>query len=337
VYDAGFRDDPNWGDAVILTPWSLYRTYGDRRVLETYYSNMQVYLDYLTSKSEGNLLNYGLNDWITPDLTVPTGVIATYAYQRSAATLSQIAGVLGNSADAERYGMLAQEIADAFNTAWLDPVRHTYAGGGHQAADALALDLGIVPADQQAGVLADLIADIRSRGNHVNVGIVSLGPLFHTLSAAGRDDVIFDIATQTTSPSYGYQIVHGATSLAEQWDGPTTFGSQNHMMLGSIDEWFTAGLAGIRQAPGSVGYGSIEIRPAVVGDLTHVYGSYRTPNGLVESEWTREDDGRLALQVTVPGNTTATVYLPGVELRGRGQFAQYRVGPGKYRWSVRTR
>ena len=336
-YKDGFRDDPNWGDAMILTPWSLYETYGDVRTLESYYPNMQFYLDYLTGKSEGDLLNYGISDWITPDLTVPTGAIATYGYYRSAATLSRIATALGKVADAERYAALAQDIGDAFNSAWLDPVRHTYAGGGHQAADAVALDMGIVPADQQAGVLADLIADIRARKNHVNVGIVSLGPLFRVLSAAGRDDVIFDIATQTTSPSYGYQVVNGATSLAEQWDGPTTYGSQNHMMLGAIDEWFTAGLAGIRQTPGSVGYGSLEIKPAVIGDLTHVYGSYRTPNGLVESEWTRGDDGRLTFQVTIPGNTTATVFLPGSGLpaeRHAQDSAVYKVGPGSYRWSV---
>lgn len=80
---------------------------------------------------------------------------------------------------------------------------------------------------------------------------------FRVLSTAGRDDVLFDAATQTTSPSYGYQLAHGATSLTEELDGPTAGGSQNHMMLGAIDEWFTAGLAGIRQAPGSAGFAAL--------------------------------------------------------------------------------
>jgi alpha-L-rhamnosidase len=330
LYDDGFRDDPNWGDAMILTPWSMYETYGDVRTLETYYPNMRRYLDYLTSKSAGNLLDYGLSDWITPDATLPVGVVASYGYYRSAATLSKIAAVLGFMTDAQQYATLAQNIGDAFNALYLDDARHTYAGGGHQAADAVALDMGIVPANQRQGVLDDLIADIRARGNHVNVGIVSLGAVFRALSAAGRDDVIFDIATQTTNPSYGFQVVNGATSLTETWDGAATGqASQNHMMLGAIDEWFTADLAGIRQAPGTVGYGSLVIRPAVVGDLTHVYGSYRTPNGLVESEWTRDPDGRLTFQVTVPGNTTATVFLP--EARGE---AGHRVGPGRFQFVV---
>jgi alpha-L-rhamnosidase len=168
-----------------------------------------------------------------------------------------------------------------------------------------------------------LIADIRRRGNHVNVGIVALGPLFRVLSEAGRDDVIFDIATQTTDPSYGYQVVNGATSLAELWDGPATgLGSQNHMMLGALDEWFTAGLAGIRQAPGSAGYQFIEIRPAIVGDLSHVYGSYRSVNGLIESEWTRTTDGKVTFRITVPGNTSALIAIPGQNPK--------TVGPGVY-------
>jgi alpha-L-rhamnosidase len=147
------------------------------------------------------------------------------------------------------------------------------------------------------------------------------------LSAAGRDDVIFDIATQTTSPSYGYQIVHGATSLTEEWDGPTHGGSQNHMMLGAIDEWFTAGLAGIRQAPDSVGYTSLEIKPIIVGDLTHVAGSYRTPNGLVESEWTMQPDGQMSFTITIPANTRASIYMP-VE-----NHAVYEVGAGRFQWT----
>jgi alpha-L-rhamnosidase len=317
IYTEGFRDDPNWGDAMILTPWSMYETYGDSAILETYYPQMQRYLEYLRSKSKGNLLTYGLNDWITPDRTLPDAVTATYAYYRSADTIRRIAEVLKRPLDVDRYGALARDIAAAFNA--------TYTGDGHQATDAFALDMGILAGDQRTTVLDHLITDIRERGNHVNVGIVALGPLFRALSAAGRDDVIFDIATQTTHPSYGYQVVNGATSLAELWDGTVTaLGSQNHMMLGAIDEWFTAGLAGIRQSSGSIGYRSIEIRPAVVGDLRHVYGSYRSVNGLIESEWTRDADGNVSFRVTVPGNTTALILVP-------GQDAQF-VGPGTYQF-----
>jgi len=119
IYDDGFRDDPNWGDAMILTPWSMYETYGDSRTLATYYPNMQRYLNYLSGKSKNNLLDYGINDWVTPDRTVPTGVIATYAYYRSAATMGRIAGVLGRTSDLDRYASLARDITKDINPAYL--------------------------------------------------------------------------------------------------------------------------------------------------------------------------------------------------------------------------
>jgi alpha-L-rhamnosidase len=142
------------------------------------------------------------------------------------------------------------------------------------------------------------------------------------LSAAGRDDVIYDIATQTGNPSYGYQVTHGATSLTENWDGPTSGNSQNHFMLGAIDEWFGSGLAGIGQADGSVAFEHLRIRPAVVGDLTHAAASYDTPRGTVTSSWTRSGQS-LRLDVTVPPGAPARVEVPLL-----GGTAQPQATPG---------
>ena len=322
IYGEGFFNDPNWGDAMILTPWYLYETYGDARALETYYPNMRRYLNYLTSRTRGDLLDYGLNDWITPDETIPREIVATYGYYRSVVAMEKTATLLGKSADAETFAALRERVAEAFNAKYLDPTNHTYAAG-QQAADAVALDTGIVPDEERQAVLNHLVSTIRANGNHVNVGIVTLQAVLRALAAAGRDDVIFDIATQTTAPSYGYQLVHGATSLTEDWSGPTVGYSQNHMMLGAIDEWFTSGLAGIQQAPGFIGYERIFIKPAIVGDLSHVEGYYRTPKGLIESSWTKSADGRLTMRVSIPASTNAIIYVPSA-----GGPVTYSVGPG---------
>lgn len=338
IYSGAFGDDPNWGNAMILVSWGLYETYGDVGTLRTYYPNMQRYLDYLTSRSIGNLIQYGLGDWETPEHSiVPPSLISTYGYYRAAQTMSRISAVLGYDDDSAKYTALAANIAAAFNAAFLDPTNHTYYGG-QQAADALALDMGIVPAGQSQAVLDHLVATIRSAGNHAVVGIVSLGPLLRALAAAGRDDVIYDIATATTYPSYGYEIVNGATSLTETWE-LNTAASFNHMMFGAIDEWFTSGLAGIQQAPRSVGYEKLVIKPAVVSGLSQVKGAYRTPNGVVSSEWSRDTRGRVHLLVTIPGNTTAAIWVPmppaGTDFnvsqgKPRPQYVIHNVGPGSY-------
>ncbi len=341
IYGEPFRDDPNWGVAMILAPYGAYRTYGDVRILQTYYPQMQKFLGHLTSKSSGNLLNYGLNDWDSPAQTTPTEVVATYGYYRAAQTLSKVALVLDKGEDSATYSAIAASIADAFNAKYLNRANHTYASG-QQAAAAMALDMGVVPPEERQAVLDQLVASIRDAGNHVNTGVVSWQAFIRVLSAGGRDDVLYDIATQTTSPSYGFQIALGATALTESWDGPISGDSQNHMMFGALDEWFTLKLAGIQQASESIAYEELVIKPSIVSGLTNVKGSYRTPQGLVESEWNKTPGGPLRLNVTIPGNTAATIYVPagandtvtggdGSQLLGREtSFAVYTAGPGVY-------
>lgn len=117
---------------------------------------------------------------------------------------------------------------------------------------------------------------------------------------------------EDTRPSYGFFMAPttenpgGLTTIPEYWD---MHDSKNHMILSQIDEWFTSGLAGIRQPRGSVGYRKLVVDPRVAGDLTHVEGSYETPYGVVASEWTRRD-GVFRLAVEVPPNTTAEVRVP---------------------------
>jgi alpha-L-rhamnosidase len=317
VFSGGFRDDPNWGSAMVLVPWSLYRAYGDSELLSTFYPNMQRYVDYLSGLATGNLLDYGLGDWATINATTPTGVTATFGYFRAVDALAQVAAVLGATADATKYGQLRESIGQAFHAKYFDAANHTYATGS-QCSDALALDMGVVPAAEQAAVLDHLVANLTANGYHLNIGEIGLPSLFDVLSAAGRSDVLYEIATQTTAPSYGAMLARGATSLTEFWDGS---GSQNHFMLGAIDKWFTAGLAGIGQADDSAGFADLLIAPAIVGDLTEVAASYRTPFGTVRSEWRRS--GRsVRLDVSVPIGSTATVRLPGRE--------DVRVGSGSY-------
>ncbi|GAA1798346.1 family 78 glycoside hydrolase catalytic domain [Actinomadura chokoriensis] len=306
VFSGGFRDDPNWGNVIVFAPWQMYRAYGDTATLRTYYPNMVRYVDYLSRKADGHLLDYGLGDWITFDNSTPKGVTATFGYHRAVSALARIAKVIGEDADAARYEALAGQIGSAFNAKYA--TGDTY-GSGSQACDALALDMGVVPDGKKDAVLAHLIKGIEAKGHHLTVGEIALPSVFHVLSAAGRDDVVHAFATQTGNPSYGYQVVHGATSLTENWDGPTSGNSQNHFMLGAIDEWFHAGLAGLGQTGDSIGFETLLVRPAVVGDVTRAAAAYETPRGHAAASW-RRTGRRLRLDVTVPPGTTARVEFP---------------------------
>ncbi|MGH3169894.1 MAG: family 78 glycoside hydrolase catalytic domain, partial [Trebonia sp.] len=347
LFAGAFRDDPNWGGTVVLAPWQMYRTYGDIETLRTYYPNMRAYLGYLGTQASGNLLDYGLGDWITLNNATPVGITASYAYKRLASTLATIAALLGETSDAAQYTALAGSITTAFNALYYDAATASY-GPGTQASIALALDAGLVPASARPAVLASLISAIAAEGNHLDVGEIGLPAVFRVLARAGRHDVIYDIATQTTYPSYGYQVVTGSTSLGEDWGALGTSGSQNHWMLGALDAWFTEGLGGIGQSDDSVAFGKLVIAPAVVGTLTSVTASYIGPQGQIATSWQR-DSTALALDVTVPPNTAATVELPlapagvgarvsassGAVLTGNdGTTATWSVGPGH--WNFRA-
>jgi alpha-L-rhamnosidase len=324
VFDGGFRDDPNWGSSMVLVPWNLYRAYGDANLLTTYYPNMRGYVDYLSSLAKGNLLDYGLGDWATINATTPAGVTASYGYYKCADTLSRIAAVLDNAADATKYGQLTQAIGSAFHTKYFDAGNHTYATGS-QASDALALDMGVVPAAEREAVLGHLVANLQANGYHLNIGEIGLPALFDVLTAAGRHDVIYLIATQSTAPSYGAMLARGATSLTEFWDGT---GSQNHFMLGAIDKWFTSALTGIGQADDDAGFAELVIAPAIVGDLTNVCGRYETPRGPVTTEWRRTGND-VVLDVGIPVGATALIRLAGQP--------DQRAGSGTHRFRATLR
>jgi hypothetical protein len=69
--DGMFRDSPEWGSNSIITPWDLYRWYGNIDVLEESYAMMKRYIDYLRTKAKGNILSQGLGDWYDLDPRSP--------------------------------------------------------------------------------------------------------------------------------------------------------------------------------------------------------------------------------------------------------------------------
>ncbi|CAF1266852.1 unnamed protein product, partial [Rotaria sp. Silwood1] len=316
IFSGGFRDEPNWGNSIILLPLYLYQSYGEKALLEEFYSNMVSWIDYLTSKAKNNIVSYGLGDWFAIDQSTPVGVTGTYGYWMSANGLATIAYALNKIADAQKYSDLTSNISSAFHTTYFNATAHTYATGS-QAADVFALEMGAVPITEQQNVIQHLINDIRQRGNHTSTGEVSLPSWFRMLSFYGHDDVVYDFLSRTDSPSYGYVIIHGATSLTEDWDGPApargqSLASQNHFSFGAVDEWLMCSLAGIKQAANSIDYRILDIKPAIVGNISHIKVTYRTTRGWIETQWNRAGT-TFTLKVMLPYGSIANVYIPGTD------------------------
>jgi hypothetical protein len=305
-----FLDEPNWGGAVIMVPWNLYEVYGDTKAMKVNYESMVKWLDWeATTKAANNGNIRGLGDWSAAQNTTAQAVI-DYGYYRGASTMAKTAALLGKTADADKYAQLAASLRDEYNTKYLrtDDQGHAWYANNTEASNAVALDADLVPAQYKAAVVDSLVAAVRGFGNRIGTGSVAIGPLFRTLHAAGRDDVIYDMVANPASPGYAFLVNSGRTTLTESLSGT---GSQDHHFLGQVASWFVHGLVGIQQAPGSVAYRSLEIKPALVGTLDHAEGTYTTPQGVASSSWTRAANGLLSsLAVSVPPNTTARVSVP---------------------------
>jgi hypothetical protein len=314
VFPGGFRDSPEWGSAIILSAWQHYLWTGSDTLLRRNYDAMSRYFAYLAGRADGHILSHGLGDWYdlgpnppgTAQVT-PVALTATAIYYEDALAMSRIAGALNQTGEAARYARLAAEIRMAFNEAFFDPDMKQYATGS-QTANAMAYTLGLVEPEDAQAVLDAIVADIRERDNALTSGDVGYRYLLRALAEDGRSDVIYEMNNQSEKPGYGYQLAQGATSLAEAWDARRT-SSQNHFMLGQIIEWFYRDLAGIAPDPAAPGFKNIIIKPQPVGDLTWVTGSYDSVRGRIVSHWER-DDGDFTLDVTIPPNATATVYVP---------------------------
>ncbi len=166
----------------------------------------------------------------------------------------------------------------------------------------------MVPAGHDKGVLQHLVDDIRQHGNHVTAGDIGFHYVVRALTDGGRSDVLYDMLSRTDSPSYGYQLARGATTLTEAWDtNPNS--SQNHFMLGHAEEWFYRGLAGVSVDFDRPEAQRIAIRPIPVGDIASASATYDSVLGEIRTSWTHQTT-HFTLHVAVPPNSSALIEIP---------------------------
>jgi alpha-L-rhamnosidase len=132
------------------------------------------------------------------------------------------------------------------------------------------------------------------------------------LRETGRNDLVFTMFNQTTHPGWGYMLEQGATTLWEQWNGHW---SHIHSCFTSPDNWFYQGLGGLMPDPAAPGFKQVIIKPEPAGDVTWVKCHHDSPYGRIVSNWTREGD-KLTMDVTIPANTTATIFVPAKDAAG---------------------
>ena len=305
-----FDDSPEWGSTLIILPFMYYEHYGDSTLITRNYGAMRRYVDYLSSRADDGIVSHGLGDWYDYgpwkagfSRNTPVPLVATAHYIYDLQLLTRAAQMTGHEADVQHYGSLLNDVTDAFNRHFYHP-DSCYYGSGSQTSNALPLFLGLVP-DTRTSVLQNLIADIRAHGTRLTTGDVGNRYLFQTLARNDQNELLYTMLNHYETPGYGYQLSQGATTLTEQWD-PRQGSSQNHFMMGQIDEWLFRTLAGIGQQDGSVGMRHLEIDPHLVGDLQWVKASTETLYGRVAVHATKT-----SVTVDIPVGCDARVHVNG--------------------------
>ena len=313
-------DDCNcvwWNGMIVYTPWHLYQYYGDRRFLEESYPAMVSYMNWLATKADADkVIGWGLGDWIEVGVNGPpkrtaVAITSTCGYYHYATILGRSAKILGKSEDTVRYVKLAEEIKDGFNRRFLNPQTGQVGSiSDTQTAQILPLYFDIIPAEKRHLVLDRLLANIHERKDHLSTGFVGTLHLLLGLPELGQAELTHTIVMQQDCPGWNTLVRDGVQM--ETWEGGQV---QMPSLGGPIGAYLYQVLGGIRPDPAAPGFKKIMIKPNVVGDLTWVRTHYDSPSGRIVSNWKREG-ARVTLDVTIPANATATVYVPAKDKTG---------------------
>jgi alpha-L-rhamnosidase len=305
----------------------------------------------IRDKDRGN--DYG--DWLSIGADTPKDVIGTAYFAYSTRLVAESYRAVGKTAEAAKYEQLFQEIKAAFIKKYV--AADGRIKGDTQCVYVMALKFELLPEDLRAKAAQYLEEAIKAKDGHLSTGFVGVSYLLPTLTQAGKADLAYRLLLQDTFPSWLFSVKHGATTIWERWDGWTPekgfqdpgMNSFNHYSLGSCGEYLFGSVGGIR--PDSPAFKTIRIQPIIRDGLTWAKTSYDSIRGRIATSW-KVDGQRLSLDVALPANTTATVYVPARNLmsvkesdrvadRSEGvQFLRYQrgasvfqIGSGNYQFT----
>lgn len=337
-----------WNSLVVTIPYNLYMQTGRKEILEENKENIYAYVDTLAStpltykNAEGEKLE-------EPGLTGEVGMLADHLarvvtdstllgnalYINCLNQAAEIADIMGDADKAETYRETSSVAKETWNKMFIDPqTGKTKNTKGEiqdtQASYATPLRFGVISDENMEKVLANYEASIAeasgvdTEGNAIvpytlTTGFNATGNLLNALSDNGMNETAYRLFEAADYASWLYPVTQGATSIWERWNsytedkafgGNNSMNSFNHYSFGAVGEWMMGYQLGIKADKDQPGYQHFILQPTLGGTFTKVKGSYDSEYGTIVSGWTAADGRMISYDVTVPANTSATVYLP---------------------------
>ena len=297
---------PAWDNLLFEYPYLVYKFYGNSSLIEEYYENFKLYLEYCESRAEDYLLNFGLGDWCCPNRLKSTPIIVTSTgyYYQNVLRMALFADILGNKNDKIIYQNLATQIKNSFLKTFANE-DNTFADKS-LTATAAALYFKIITGKEAQASAQALVNLVRQAQHKANFGILGAKMIPRVLSDYNYIDDAFEIFTQKEFPGWAWQLAHNATTLWENWNGKD---SQNHIMFGDVSAWMYQYLAGIHPLEESPGFIKFNLKPQFPQKLNNISVSYQSKNGLITSAWERVDN-QIKCSFNIPQSSSANIILP---------------------------
>jgi len=331
-----------WADAGIIVPWTIWKQFGDKQIIEENWAAMDKYITYVhetkydfdTHRAENG--NHQYADWLSyealeacaglcwgPNGLLPEAIIyynylsvsywildATYMADMAAATGRDAARYRQMAEDGRAY--MRQQFMNEDGTFKLD-VLNTM-----QTPAIFALKNGMVEGKAKEDMIARLRKNFEEHDNCLQTGFLGTSILMATLTENGMEDIAYELLFQRKNPSWLYSVDNGATTIWERWNsymvkegmGPKGMNSFNHYAYGCVCEWIWETCAGIASDPAQPGFKHIIMKPIPDKRLGHINAEYQSAAGLIKSAWRYEGD-QWIWDFTIPEGATASVTLPG--------------------------
>ena len=331
-----------WADAGIIVPWTVWKQFGDKQIIEENWAAMDKFMTYVhetkydfdTHRAENG--NHQYADWLSyealeacaglcwgPNGLLPEAIIyynylsvsywildATYMADMAAATGCDAARYRQMAEDGRAY--MRQQFMNEDGTFKLD-VLNTM-----QTPALFALKNGMVEGKAKEDMIARLRKNFEEHDNCLQTGFLGTSILMATLTENGMEDIAYELLFQRKNPSWLYSVDNGATTIWERWNsymvkegmGPKGMNSFNHYAYGCVCEWIWETCAGIASDPAQPGFKHIIMKPIPDKRLGHINAEYQSAAGLIKSAW-RYEGNQWIWDFTIPEGATASVTLPG--------------------------
>ena len=300
----------SWESAFLITQYNLLTYYNDTALVREMYQLDLKWMEKVKRIHPEGIVDKGLSDHEAL-IASPVQLIGTSHYLQCARIMTRFAHIMNDPQNEKHFSLLADELkTKLFNKFWEQPVDPAI---NKQTLFSSLLYNEVIPEKDIKAVQDSLAVAIKNGiAGHLMTGIFGTKYMLEATSANGMGLNIFSIVNSTQFPGWGFMVDKGATTIWETWKESDNTYSNCHPMFGVVSEWFYRWLGGIRPNPDFPGFRKFVIAPVIPSALDFVRCSYRSPYGIIKSNWSANKND-INCELTVPQNTSASFELPTIK------------------------